>query len=105
MSCDEITIVDNGFWICTHAYVVQLWVKVPILFQIECIMDGSGNNNLIEVIVAALMKYGGLTRENISKNCYALMQMGLLFFKGGGGQVLQGKSNMFGHPFQWVFIV
>jgi hypothetical protein len=62
MSCNEITIVDNGSWICTHAYVVELWVKVPILLQIECIVDGSGNNNLIEVIIATLMKYGGFNK-------------------------------------------
>jgi len=67
MSCDEVTIVDNGSWICTHAYVVQLWVKVPILLQIEYIMHGSNNNNLTEIIIVTLMKFGGLTREDKSK--------------------------------------
>jgi hypothetical protein len=22
VSCDEVTTIDNGFWICIHAYVV-----------------------------------------------------------------------------------
>jgi hypothetical protein len=30
-------------------------------------MHGSDNNNLIEVIIATLMKFRGLTREDISK--------------------------------------
>jgi hypothetical protein len=78
MSCDEITIVDNGSWICTH--VVQLWVKVPILFQIECIMDGSGSNTLIEIIIVALMKYGGLTREDMSKKLLCFGANGAFIF-------------------------
>jgi len=104
MSCDEITIIDNGSWICTHAYVVQLWVKVPILLQIECIMDGLGSKNLTKIIIVALMKSRGLTREDMSKKLLCFGVDGAFVFF-GGGQVLQGKSKMFGHPFQWVFIV
>ncbi len=48
----------------------------------ECIMDGSCNNNLTEVIIVVLMKSRGLTREDMSKKNYVLVHMGLLFFRG-----------------------
>ncbi len=86
MSCDEITIIDNGSWICTHAYVVQLWVKVPIMLQIECIMDGLGSNNLTKIIIVAWMKYGGLTREDMSKTLLCFGVDGAFVFKRGGGE-------------------
>ncbi len=35
ISCDEVTMIDNGSWICIHAYVVQSWVRIPILLQVE----------------------------------------------------------------------
>jgi len=44
-------------------------------------VDGYGFNNLIEVIMARLMKGGELIREDVAKN-YVLVQMGLLFFRG-----------------------
>jgi hypothetical protein len=68
MSCDEVTsTIDNGFSICIHAYVVQLWVRFLILFQVERIVDGLGGINLIEIIIVALMRCGDLTREDVSK--------------------------------------
>jgi hypothetical protein len=39
-SCDEVTTIDNGSWICVHAYMVDSWIKVPILFCVERIVDG-----------------------------------------------------------------
>jgi len=57
-SCDEVTTIDNGSWICVHAYMVDSLIKVPILLCVERIVDGSSSNNFIEVIMAALMKGG-----------------------------------------------
>jgi hypothetical protein len=82
VSCDEVTTIDNGSWICIHAYVVQLLVKVPILLQIERIVDGSSSNNLTKVIIIAFMRCGGLTRKDVSKK--------LLCFGVDGAFVLQG---------------
>jgi hypothetical protein len=30
LSCDAVTMINNGSWICIHAYVVQSWVRIPI---------------------------------------------------------------------------
>jgi hypothetical protein len=93
MLCNEITVVDNGSWICSHAYVVELWVKVPILLQIECIMNGSGNNNLIEVIIAALMKYGGFNKgRHVKKVVMFWCKWGFCFLGGGTSVTTQIKD-------------
>ncbi len=67
MSFDEVTTIYNGFWICIHAYVIQSWVRIPILLQVKCIMDGFGNNNLIEIIIVTLIRCGGLRKEDVSE--------------------------------------
>jgi hypothetical protein len=81
VSCDEVTTIDNGSWICIHVHVVQSWVKVLIMLQVEHIMDGSRNNNFIKVIIVTLIRCGGLIKEDVSRNCYVLVQMQDLFFK------------------------
>jgi hypothetical protein len=62
-----VTTINNGFWICVHAYVVDGWTKVPMLICVDQIVDGSGSNNLNEVIMNYMMKGGGLSWEKLSK--------------------------------------
>ncbi len=31
LSSDEVTTIDNGWWICVHLYVIDCWTRVPIL--------------------------------------------------------------------------
>jgi hypothetical protein len=84
MSCDEITsTIDNGSWICIHVYIVQLWVRIPMLFQVEQIVDGLGGNNLTKVIIVAFMRCGGLTREDMSKKLLCFGANGTFIFQGG----------------------
>jgi hypothetical protein len=53
--------------------MVDFWIRVLILFCVEKIMDGSGSNNLIEVIMVALLKGGGLTKEDVAKKlCFGV---------------------------------
>ncbi len=58
-SCDELTIIDNGFQIYIHAYVVGDWFKWPILVCVGIIVDGFGSNNLTKIIMNNLLKVGG----------------------------------------------
>jgi len=58
-SCNKVTTIDNDSWICVHVYMFQSWTKVPNLLSVECIVDGLGSNNLIEVIMVTLVKSGG----------------------------------------------
>jgi hypothetical protein len=39
--CDEVNIMDNGSWISIHAYVMQNWVKVPMLLSFQRVVDGT----------------------------------------------------------------
>ncbi len=59
--------INNGYWICVHAYVVDGWTKVLILICVEQIVDGLGSNNLTKVIMNFMMKGGGLSKEELSK--------------------------------------
>jgi len=68
-SCNEVTTIDNGFWICIHVYVVESWVKFPMLFQVKQIVNGLGSFNFIEVILVALMNVGGQRRKMWQKSC------------------------------------
>ncbi len=45
--------IDNGPWICVHAYVVDCWTKIPIVVCVDRIIDGLGSNNLTEIIMNA----------------------------------------------------
>jgi len=29
ITCDDVTTMDNGSWICIHAYIVENNVKIP----------------------------------------------------------------------------
>ncbi len=50
-------------------------------------MDGLSDNNLIEVIMVALMKCGGLTREKVAKKLLCFGANGASIFQGGNTNV------------------
>jgi hypothetical protein len=53
--------------------MVDFWIRVLILFCVERIMDGLSFNNFIEVIMVALLKGGGLIREDVTKKlCFGV---------------------------------
>jgi hypothetical protein len=39
-SYDEVTTIDNGSWICVHAYMFDSWIKVPIFFVLKGLWMG-----------------------------------------------------------------
>ncbi len=102
--CDQVTTIDNGLWICVHAYVVAYWIKVLILMCIDRIVNGSSYNNLIEVIIIALLKGGGLTMEKLVKKLLCFGVVGSIHFMVKKHES-QNKSRILGHHFRWVFIV
>ncbi len=48
--------MDNGSWISIHAYVMQHWVRVPMLISFQRVVDGVRADNLTIVIMEALQK-------------------------------------------------
>jgi hypothetical protein len=54
LTCDEVNIVDIGSWISIHAYVMQKWVRLPMMIFLQKIVDGAKVDNLTIVIMEAL---------------------------------------------------
>jgi hypothetical protein len=75
-----MTSINNGSWICVHAYVVNGWIRIPILICVDQIVDGSGSNNCNEVIMNSMMKGGGLSKEEMSKNLLCFGANGVNMF-------------------------
>jgi len=58
-------------------------------------VDGLGNNNLIEIITVALMKCGGLTREEVAKKIVMLWcRWGFYFYFLGGDYVTKQTKDV-----------
>ncbi len=66
-----------------HAYVIDCWIRLPILVFIEKVIDGSCFNNLTKVIMVTLLKGGGLMKENLSKKFLCFGIDGVNVFQGG----------------------
>jgi hypothetical protein len=56
LTCDEVSTMDNKSWISIHAYLMQNWVKIPMLISLQKVIDGIGVDNLIVAIMEALQK-------------------------------------------------
>jgi len=66
ISADEVTTVDNTFWIGVHVYVVDGWERIPHLLHLSCVSNCGIVYHLTNVIMQALVGEGGLTREQIA---------------------------------------
>jgi len=70
-----------------HAYVIDCWIRLPILVFVEKVIDGSCFNNLTKVIMVTLLKGGGLMKENLSKKFLCFGIDGVNVFQGGKTRV------------------
>jgi len=59
-SCDEVTTLNNQSWIYVHGYVVDNWHKVPILLNLERIVDEGTSDNLTTMVIHSLVIFGGM---------------------------------------------
>jgi len=67
ITCDEVTTVDNGSWLCFHGYIVENYVRMPLLISLQCLVEGATIDALTLVIMKALEGTGDLTFQQISK--------------------------------------
>jgi hypothetical protein len=58
----KVSTIDNQFWLSLHYYVVQNWVRIPILISLNMMLEGSSSDNLTKVIMEALTIGGGLQK-------------------------------------------
>jgi len=67
MSANEVTTIDNQSWLFVHLYIVEAWKKVPLLLNLQKVIDGGTSNTMTSMIVESLTKFGGLTESDLAK--------------------------------------
>jgi hypothetical protein len=85
LGCDDFFIVNNQSWLFICYYVVQNWVRIPILIFLNIVLKGLGSDNLTKVIMEALTIGGGLLGNQIAQK--------LICFGAYGVNVFQGTKN------------
>jgi hypothetical protein len=93
-SYDEVFTVDNQCWLFMHCYVMQNWVKIPILISLDRVIKGSRGDNLTKVIMEALMICGGVPKNQIAQKLICFGANGVDVFQGiKSGVTKQIKEN------------
>lgn len=82
---DEVTAVDNSSWLSVHLYVVQEWVRVPLLVSLQRVECSPNAENLTKLIMDSVAIGGGLDPEALASK--------LLSFGADGVSVLQGHRS------------
>jgi len=82
ITCDEVTTVDNGSWLCIHGYIVENYVRVPLLISLQRLVEGATADALTLVIMKALEGAGDLTFQQISKRLTCFGADGVSTFQG-----------------------
>jgi hypothetical protein len=82
LNCDEVYKLNNQSWLFVHYYVVENWVKFLILISLDRMVEGSRSNNLIKVIMEAMMIGGGLARDHIANKVVSFGVDGVNVFQG-----------------------
>lgn len=85
VTVDEVTAVDNSSYLSVHAYIVQDWVRVPLLVSLQRVECTPNAENLTSLIMEAVANGGGLDSEMIAKK--------LLSFGADGASALQGQRS------------
>jgi hypothetical protein len=67
VTCDEVTTVDNQFWLSIHAYTINNFYRSPILVSLERVLEGASSKALASAIVDALVVYVGLRSHDLVK--------------------------------------
>jgi hypothetical protein len=62
ISYDEMSTLDNQSQLSIHCYVMENWVRIPILISLDHVLEGSGFDNLTKMIMEALTIGGGMLR-------------------------------------------
>jgi hypothetical protein len=63
MNCAEVSTIDNQSWMSIHYYVVQNWVRIPILIFLDKVVAGLRSDNLFKLIMEVLIIGGGLPQN------------------------------------------
>lgn len=59
VNVDEVTAVDNSSFLLVHAYIIQDWMRIPLLISLQPLECSPNAENLIDLIVGAISTGGG----------------------------------------------
>jgi len=60
VNCDEVIAIDNQSWCSVHTYVVDGFKRMSLLLNLEKVFNGCNVDNLTQLIMKFLTKYGCL---------------------------------------------
>jgi len=89
VTVDEVTTVDNNNFLSIRAYIVQNWVRIPLLISLQRVECSSNVENLTEMIVGAINLGGGLDSKAIANKLMSLGANGALTLQGARSRVTQ----------------
>jgi hypothetical protein len=82
MSCDEVTTIDNQSWLSIHLYVIDGWKWVPILFNLQRVLDGATSTNLTKFIMQNLVEFGSMIEIDLANKLVCFGADGMIVFQG-----------------------
>jgi hypothetical protein len=82
MSCDEVTTIDNQSWLSVHLYVIDGWKWVPILHNLQRVLDGAISANLTKFIMWNLVYFGSMTEIDVANKLVCFGTNGVIVFQG-----------------------
>ncbi len=82
---NEVFTIDNTSWIKIHAYVLEKWKHVLILFTLEKVTSSVITTNLTYVLLCALFSFGGMNEQVVGQK--------LELFRIDGGSMFIGVRN------------
>jgi hypothetical protein len=82
VTVDEVTAVDNSSFLSIHAYIVQNWVRIPLLISLLRVECAPTSENLTELIVGGMKSGGGLHELAVAQK--------VISFGADGASALQG---------------
>ncbi len=56
LNVDEVTNINNQYWISIHVYVMQAWRRVQVLFTFQHVVERGIIDDLTFVITQSLMQ-------------------------------------------------
>lgn len=60
VTVDEVTAVDNSSHLFVHIYVVQNWIRVPLLICLQRFEGSLNDETITDLIVGSIAAEGGL---------------------------------------------
>jgi len=67
LSCDEVSTIDNQYWLHVHYYVMHNWIRIPILISLDKMLEDSSSDNLTKVIMEVLRIVGEFLKDQIAQ--------------------------------------